>query len=137
MPYTPAQLYALVADVERYPDFLPWCLGAQVMRQDDTSAKAILRIGYREFQDSFVSLVRFNPPYAIHVDYGGGPLKTLETDWAFHPTEGGGCTVDFSISFSFKSLLAGAVMDMLFDKVLKKMAQAFEERAHALYGSPC
>ncbi|MDD3181541.1 MAG: type II toxin-antitoxin system RatA family toxin [Alphaproteobacteria bacterium] len=134
LPYTCEQVYALVADVEHYPDFLPWCIEANVIRNEENCMRAILSVGYKSFRETFTSLVRLEPPHAITVEYGGGPLKHLSTHWAFKPIDDHQCEISFSLSFELKSFLFGAMMDLFFDKAFRSMVSAFEARAHQLYG---
>ncbi|MGE4351599.1 MAG: type II toxin-antitoxin system RatA family toxin [Bdellovibrionales bacterium] len=142
VPYSCEQMYNLVADVERYPDFLPWCQKATVIRHGEDQMKAILAVGHKSFHETFTSLVSLTPPSGITVEYGGGPLKHLNTRWTFTPLEGNRCEITFDLSFSFKSFLLSAMMDLFFDKAFRRMVSAFEERAQELYdkkeeGPPC
>lgn len=134
LPYSCEQVYALVADVEHYPDFLPWCLEATVFRNQQEDMRAILSVGYKAFRETFTSIVHLNPPYSITVEYGGGPLKQLSTQWDFKPLAENSCEVSFFLSFEFKSFLFGAMMDLFFDKAFRSMVSAFEARAKQLYG---
>lgn len=138
LPYSCEQVYALVADVERYPEFLPWCLEATVIRNQQDDMRAVLAVGYKSFRETFTSLVHLAPPYAITVEYGGGPLKRLTTQWDFKPLGETECEISFFLAFEFKSFLFGAMMDLFFDKAFLSMVSAFEERARDLYGeNPC
>ncbi|MDD2325463.1 MAG: type II toxin-antitoxin system RatA family toxin [Alphaproteobacteria bacterium] len=133
LPYTAEQMYALVADVEHYPTFLPWCLGAEITRKNDKEMTAILQIGWKGLRDAFVSHVALDAPHAIVVTYGGGPLKHLENEWRFSPLPDGRCEVTFFVAFDFKSVLLGTLMDLFFDSAFCKMVGAFEERATEIY----
>lgn len=134
VPYSPQQMYDLVADVARYPEFLPWCLDSHVVRTQDNKLTAVLHVGYKAFHDTFTSHVTLEPPKKISVEYGGGPLKSLGNVWEFAPADNGGCEVSFFVSFEFKSVLLGAMMDLFFDNAFCRMVGAFEKRAGALYG---
>lgn len=133
LPYTPEQLFELVADVERYPEFLPWCQQATVTRKGDHELKAVLRVGFKSLHDTFTSLVRLDPFEKIEVSYGGGPLTHLKNEWTFHHRAEGGCEVTFLVEFAFKSMLLGHLMDMFFEAAFCRMVSAFEERAATLY----
>ncbi len=138
--YTPAQLYGLVADVEKYPEFLPWCLAARVRRrQKEEGADTIvadLVIGFKMFRERFTSYVRLDEEARrIHVTYAEGPFKHLTNHWVFLEHEEG-CLIDFYVDFEFRSLLLQKVIGALFHEAVKRMVQAFETRAHALYGEP-
>lgn len=134
LPFTPAQLFALVADVERYPEFLPWCLGAKIReRQSDNAFTADLVIGYKALREKFTSVVTLDEPDMISVRYVAGPLKHLNNEWRFTEAAGG-CDIAFYVDFGFRSSLLGSMMDLFFDKAFRKMVVAFEGRAEELYG---
>lgn len=133
VPYSCAQMFALVADVARYPEFLPWCLEAEVTRANDQEMRAILAVGFKSLRDTFTSLVHLDAPNTIKVTYGGGPLQRLQNEWTFTPTPDGGCEIAFLVDFAFKSFLLGAMMDLFFDKAFRTMVSAFEQRAKELY----
>jgi len=135
LPYTPEQLFALVAAVERYPEFLPWCKGARVLERKDGVIKADLLIGYKMFQEKFTSIVTLGVPQKISVQYLSGPLSYLTNEWEFRPSGKDACELSFDVEFDFRSPLLGAAMEMFFDKALRKMVAAFEERAKELYGA--
>lgn len=134
LPYTPEQLFALVADVERYPEFLPWCRAARVLRRDAISMTADLMIGYKIFSEKFRSQVALDRPNSIEVHYLSGPLSHLTNRWHFEPKGKGGCEISFDVDFDFQSSILGAAMELFFDKALLKMVAAFESRAAQLYG---
>ena len=132
LPYTPGQLFDLVAAVDRYPEFLPWCKAARILRRDEDGLTADLVIGYKIFTEKFRSEVALKRPSAIEVRYLSGPLSHLQNRWEFRP-KGGGCELSFDVDFDFRSSLLGAAMEMFFDKAILKMVGAFEARAAALY----
>ncbi len=133
LPYTPAQLFDLVAGIERYPEFLPWCKGARILERQGNIITADLIIGYKMFQEKFTSVVTLDPPQAISVSYKSGPLAHLTNEWGFKPA-GKGCELSFHVDFDFRSSLLRSAMEMFFDKALRKMVAAFEARAEELYG---
>src|SRR5437879_10631029 len=102
LPYTPEQLFALVADVERYPEFLPWCVGARVRERSGNLIIADLIIGFRLFRERFTSRVALDPPRRIDVEYTEGPFRYLNHHWAFEKAPGG-CPPDPFVDFEFKS----------------------------------
>ncbi|MDP9127058.1 MAG: type II toxin-antitoxin system RatA family toxin [Pseudomonadota bacterium] len=134
LPYSPTQLFDLVADVGRYPEFLPWCRAARVLTRDEHALKADLIIGYKMFQEKFTSDVILDRPHSIVVKYLSGPLSHLSNKWIFGPSGGEGCEVSFDVDFDFQSPLLRMAMEMFFDKALRKMVSAFELRAKDLYG---
>jgi coenzyme Q-binding protein COQ10 len=135
LPYTPEQLFALVADVERYPEFLPWCVGARIRERETNLVVADLVIGFRMFRERFTSRVGLDPPRRIDVSYAEGPFRYLNNHWAFVP-EPGGCRVDFFVDFEFKSRVLQKVIEVLFGEAVRRMVTAFEKRARDLYGAP-
>jgi len=134
LPYTPEQLFELVADVKRYDEFLPWVTAVRVRSSSETEMVADLIVGFGAFRERFTSRVKKQRPDAIHVDYVEGPLKFLHNEWRFEPAEGG-TNLGFTVDFAFRNRLFEAVAGQVFDRALRKMTNAFEERAAALYGS--
>lgn len=133
LPYSPEQLFDLVADVARYPEFLPWCKAARILEQDGTRMTADLIIGYKIFSEKFRSEVFLERPRKIEVNYLSGPLSHLSNKWEFAPKGKANCEISFEVGFDFHSSLLGAAMEMFFDKALVKMVAAFESRAKQLY----
>jgi len=136
LPYSQAQLFDLVADVERYPEFLPWCVGARIRKRlPDGTMEADLVIGFKMFRERFASIVK--PDRASHridVSYVDGPFRYLNNHWKFI-TEGENRTrVDFFVDFEFKSALLQKVIGVLFNEAVRRMVAAFESRAKQLYG---
>lgn len=135
LPYSAEQMYALVADVARYDEFLPWVTAVRVRSDSDTEMVADLLVGFSALRERFTSKVVKRRPEAIHVEYVEGPLKFLHNDWRFRPDGDGGCLVDFTVDFAFRSRMFEALAGQVFDRALRKMIGAFEERAAALYGA--
>lgn len=131
--YTPEQMFNLVADVRRYPEFLPWCVGARIVSHTETELLADLTIGFKMFRETFRSRVALDRPHAIRVQYENGPFRYLNNTWKFHPVEGG-TEVDFFVDFEFKSRLLQAVIGTVFNEAVRLMVRAFERRAMVLYG---
>jgi len=131
--YTAEQLFDLVLDIGKYPEFIPWCLAARINEQDDTHINADLLVGYQFFREKFRSRVSFVRPYEIEVDYEHGPMQHLVNRWKFMNLEEGGCLVDFYVDFEFKSPLFKKIMNQFFDKSVVKMIDAFDQRAKDLY----
>ncbi len=136
LPYTPEQMFALVADVGRYAEFLPWVVAVRVRADSETEMTADLIVGFMALREKFTSKVTKTRPTAIHVDYIEGPLAYLLNDWAFRPDGEGGCFVDFSVDFAFRSRIFETIAGQMFGMALRKMIGAFEERAAKLYGLP-
>lgn len=135
LPYTPEQLFDLVAAVDRYPEFLPWCLASRITKREGDVFYADLVIGYKMARERFSSRVTALRPDHIHVEYLSGPMKYLSNHWRFLPNEDGTCMIDFYVDFEFKNKFFQNLMDFFFEKAVKKMVQAFEDRAKDLYKS--
>jgi coenzyme Q-binding protein COQ10 len=135
LPYTPDQLFTLVADVPRYKEFLPWVAAVRVTSDSETEMVADLAVGFKGLRETFTSRVVKHRPESIAVDYVDGPLKYLRNEWRFRPNGRGGTLVDFSVDFAFRSTLFEMIAGQMFDRALRKMIGAFEERAAALYGA--
>jgi coenzyme Q-binding protein COQ10 len=135
LPYTPEQMFALVADIERYPEFLPWCVGARIRERQANLITADLIIGFRMIRERFTSRVSLDEPRRIDVTYAEGPFRHLTNHWVFEPAPIG-CRIDFFVDFEFKSRLLQKVIEMLFGEAVRRMVGAFEGRARALYGHP-
>ena len=132
--HQPAALYALVADVKAYPEFLPWCLAARIRAQSDEQLIADLIIGFQMFKERFTSYVNLNQDdLIIEVEYADGPFKYLKNRWKFYPHPEG-CEIEFYVDFEFKSRLLQTVIESLFTEAVKRMVGAFEGRANQLYG---
>ena len=137
LPYTPEQLFNLVADVERYSEFLPWCLkkqnNVQKMKKTAFFAQTWL-LGIKMLRERFVSKVTLEKPGHVHVEYISGPMKYLSNHWRFIRNEDGSSTIDFFVEFEFKSKVLQHLMGVFFNEIVQKMVSAFEERARSLYG---
>ncbi len=141
VPYSPDQLFDLVADVGRYPEFLPWCVGARVRTRTETEMVADLTIGFGPFRESFTSRVALQRPadgdeHRIGVRYENGPFRYLTNQWRFEPVEGGGCRVHFHVDFEFRSRLLQMAIGAVFHEAVRRMVAAFLTRARTVYGPP-
>lgn len=141
VPFTPQQMYALVADVERYPEFMPMCTGLTVQSRTSVAEGedliARMSVGYKQIAESFTTSVRLRPgQLAVDANYLDGPFKRLENRWRFIDVDGGACDTDFYISYEFKSAMLGLLVGAAFDSAFRKFAEAFEMRARAIYGTP-
>lgn len=135
LPYRAVQMFDLVADVGRYPEFLPWCTGARVRERKDDLIVADLMIGFKMVRERFTSRVHINrPELRIDVEYIDGPFKFLKNHWQFVDVEGGRCRVDFYLEFEFRSVMLQKLIGVLFHEAVRRMVSAFETRAKQLYG---
>ena len=131
--YEPAQIYDLVADIESYPVFLPWCTDVRVYNRDGNVLHANLKVGFKMVSESFRSRVTLNPVERIDIAYLDGPFRHLESRWTFAPKDEG-CLIDFYIDFEFRSLLLRKIMGPLFNEVVRRSVASFVARADFLYG---
>ena len=134
VPYSADLMYAIVADMEKYPQFLPWVAGLRVLSRERVKEYEVLRsemlVGFGTLRERYTSRVILGAR-TIDVTQIEGVFRQLETHWHFTP-EGESCRVDFSIAFEFKSRLLNAVAGKAFEHVLLQMTDAFEARAKAL-----
>lgn len=135
LPYSPEQMFDLVADVARYGEFLPWVSAMRVRQNSDTETLADMIVGFKGLRETFTSKVQKKRAETIRVDYVDGPLKYLTNDWRFRPDGQGGSLVDFSVDFAFKNRVFEALAGQVFGVALRKMIGAFEARAATLYGA--
>ena len=133
LPYTPEQMFDLVADVARYDEFLPWVVAVRVRSSSETETVADLVVGFRALKETFTSRVHIRRPGEIEIDYVEGPLKYLHNSWKFRAVPGG-TEVDFCVDFAFRSRIFEALAGQMFDRALRRMTGAFETRAAELYG---
>lgn len=133
LPYAPDRLYELVAEVEDYPAFLPWCVALRVAERSDSVLRAEMIVGFGMLRESFTSEVSLTPKSRIDVRYLDGPFRRLENRWLFLPADGG-CDIDFFIDFEFRSRLLRKLMQPLFHEAVRRMVRAFEVRARERYG---
>ncbi|OEC99168.1 MULTISPECIES: type II toxin-antitoxin system RatA family toxin [unclassified Rhizobium] len=138
VPHSPDQMFDLVADVERYPEFLPLCEALTVRSRKERDGKTLLvadmTVGYKAIRETFTTQVLLNKAErAIDVKYIDGPFKYLDNRWRFQPAENGGSVIDFFIDYEFKSRILGALMGSMFDRAFRMFTDAFETRANKIY----
>ena len=135
-----AEMFDLVADVERYPAFVPLCLALKVRKrlpQPDGVEVLVadMTVAYKLVRESFTSRVTLDRPrLQILVEYLEGPFSRMENRWTFSPTGEGACEVTFFISYEFKSSVLGLLLGSMFDLAFRRFAAAFERRADEVYG---
>ena len=133
VPYTPDQLFDLVADVKKYPEFLPWCVGARIRSKEERLVIADLMIGYKLVRERFTSKVILDRKNkVIETEFADGPFRFLHNKWSF-AENAEGCLIDFTVEFEFKSTFLQKIIVVLFNEAVERMVGAFEDRAHALY----
>lgn len=138
LPYTAQQMYDLVADVAKYPKFLPWCAAARIRSRTPQGAaevvEADLIISFKVFRERFGSRVTLFPEdKKIDTEYLDGPFKYMKSNWAFEDVEGG-CDVSFFVDFEFKNAMLQGIIGLVFNEAMQRIVRAFEARAKALYG---
>lgn len=135
LPYTPQQMFDLVADVASYKEFLPWCVGSRInKRESDSVFYADLIVGYKLIRERFSSKVMLEGSDHIYIEYLKGPLKQLKNHWRFSEAENGGCVIDFSVEFEFENKMLQGLAKVFFQEVITRMVGAFEARAKEVYG---
>ena len=137
LPYTAQQMYDLVADVARYPEFLPWTAAARIRRTDDrgdhTLMDADLVISFKVFRERFTSRVLlWHERKRIDTEYLDGPVKYMKSDWYFEDTDKG-CIVQFHVDFEFRNAILQGIIGVVFNEAMQRVVRAFEKRAQALY----
>ncbi|MBD3804626.1 MAG: type II toxin-antitoxin system RatA family toxin [Rhodobacteraceae bacterium] len=141
MPYSAQQIYDLVADVARYPEFLPWNSAARIrsrVEQPDGSVLMLadLVISFKVFREKFGSRVVLHPAdHHIETEYLDGPFKYMHSHWKMRDRPDGGCDVDFHVDFEFKNAILQGVIGVVFNEAMHRIVRAFEKRAEELYGA--
>jgi len=138
LPYTAQQMYDLVADVARYPEFLPWCAAARVHKVtemgESTLMEAELVISFKVFREKFTSRVTLWPrEHRIDSEYLDGPFRYMRSNWSFADTQQG-CEVSFFVDFEFRNVILQKIIGVVFNEAMQQIVRAFERRAAALYG---
>lgn len=136
LPYSPEQMFDLVADIGRYAEFLPWVVGVRMKSRSDKEVVADLLVGFGPLREKFTSRVALDRPGSIDVDYIQGPMRHLHNSWRFRPDGQGGSIVDFDVEFAFRNRMFDALAGRFFDDALRRMVKAFEARAKVLYTAP-
>lgn len=140
VPYSAAQMFDLVADIERYPEFLPWCAALRIIKREGDAAKGTLTadmvVAYRVFRERFKSRVLLDRAAGrIDVDYMDGPFRSLQNHWRFTDRPEGGSLIDFEIAFEFGNFILQATARNVFDKAFARMSEAFVMRADVIYSA--
>ena len=139
LPYTAQQLFQLVAEVDKYPAFLPWCSAARIRKRTPVEGGEVidadLVVSFKVFRERFASRVTLQPKAGkIEVKYLEGPFRYLDNFWEFMPLENGHCRVKFHVDFEFRSRALQALIGVVFHQAMQRIVRAFEQRAADLYG---
>ncbi len=138
--YSISQIFQMIADIQKYPEFIPWCSRAEILQRRENFIIAELFISFKGITQSYISEVSLVPPIealpaSIKVKAIKGPFKYLINNWHFRQIQHNGCAIDFNIDFTFDNFLLEKLFGLLFYKAIKKMMQSFSARADELYGS--
>jgi len=134
LPHTREQLFDLVADIEKYPEFLPWCVATRIRERTGDTSISDMVIGFKMFREKFTTKVVCRRPTRIDVSYSEGPFKHLTNHWLFEPHGEDACLIDFYVDFEFRSKILQATIGAVFNEAVQRMISAFEKRAAKLYG---
>jgi coenzyme Q-binding protein COQ10 len=139
LPYSAAQMYALVADVASYPKFLPWTAAARIRSRsggpEGEVLEADLVISFKVFRERFGSRVTLFPEAKkIDTEYLDGPFRHMRSTWAFRDHPAGGSEVEFFVDFEFRNAILQGIIGLVFNDAMQRVVRAFERRAKELYG---
>lgn len=141
VPHSATEMFDLVADVEKYPEFVPFCERLEVRARQREGDRDVLianmAVGYKLLRESFTSKVTLDrPALNVRADYLDGPFRTMENRWDFTPRDGASSEILFCIHYEFRSRTLDMLMGRMFDRIFRSFAHAFEARADAVYGTP-
>jgi len=139
--FSAQRMFAIVADVERYPEFVPWCVEQRILKRESVGRRAILLcetvVGFRNLRERYQSRATIvESELRVDVEQADGVFRKMQTHWHFTPVDEKSCRIDFTIEFEFKSRLLGAVAGSAFGLVVSQMTHAFEARAKKLSDKP-
>lgn len=130
-----AELYALVDDIESYPQFLPWCVAARVNDRTPATTRATLTVGVKGVRQSFTTQNDNRAAQAIDMRLVEGPFRSFSAAWRFSALSAGACKIDFSLEYEFSSRILARLLEPLFDRIADTMVDAFARRADQLHGT--
>jgi ribosome-associated toxin RatA of RatAB toxin-antitoxin module len=134
VPHTPAQMFELVADVERYPDFVPWCSEAELLGRDDHELTGRLEMAMGPLTGGLTTRNRLDPPRRMTLDLVDGPFSALHGEWSFTPLGEDGCRVDLRMRFTFANPMKDLLLGRAFEQTCNRLVDAFVKRAAEVYG---
>jgi len=135
VPYTPAQMFALVDAVEGYPEFLPWCTASEVLQLDANTTRAALHIGFRGVRQAFSTENHKRAPHEMRIVLVDGPFRALDGRWKFSDLGGKGCRIEFRLVYEFSSRMLATLVGPVFNHIADTMVEAFVKRAEKVYGT--
>jgi len=133
VPYTPEQMFDLVSNVAKYPEFMPWCGGAEILNQDDSGMTASIMIRIARISQSFTTQNTHDYPNRIHLELVDGPFSSLTGDWTFTALGEDGCKIDFVMQYEFSSRALEMVIGPIFNRIATSFIDSFTQRANELY----
>lgn len=133
VPYTPAQMFDLVSNVAKYPEFMPWCGGAEVLSENESGMTASIMIRIARISQSFTTRNTHDYPNRIQLELVDGPFSNLTGDWKFSPLGEDGCKIDFVMQYEFSSRALEVVVGPIFNRIATSFIDSFTERANELY----
>jgi len=133
VPYTPSQMFALVEDIERYPQFVPWVSGAELIKRTSGEVVGRLEMERGGFKEKFTTRNLLNPPSAMDLKLVDGPFKLLEGRWSFEPIADRGTRISLSIRFEFANPMLSLLLSKSFEKSCSELVDAFVARARSVY----
>jgi len=131
--FSAEQMFDLAADVEKYPEYLPWCSATRITKREGDNIQADMVIGFKMFREKFTTKAKFDRPHRIDVSYHNGPFKYLRSHWIFESVDETSCVIDFHIDFEFRSMLLQKLIGKVFSEAVRLMIASFEKRAKKLY----
>lgn len=134
VPYTPAQMYALVDDIEAYPEFLPWCKSTRVLSRTEDEVRATIELSRGGVEKSFTTCNRNQKNKMIEMRLVEGPFRRLEGFWRFDALGDDGCKVSLDLEFEFASRMLDMVIGPVFSQIANSLVDSFQKRAVAVYG---
>lgn len=134
VPYAPVEIFRLVDDIARYPEFLPWCTGAEVLSREGGVVRAALSVGFRGIKQRFSTENHNTPPREIRLKLIDGPFRSLDGTWRFNDLSGKGCKIEFNLTWTFSSVVLGTLIGPVFSHIADTMVEAFVKRAGKVYG---
>ena len=134
VPYNPAQMFALVNDIDAYPKFLQWCSGAEVLSRTESLVEASLHISHSGLNKAFTTRNTLQADQRIEMTLVEGPFKKLHGIWLFEPLGEKGCKVSLNLEFEFSNKLLGMTLGPVFSKIANTLVDAFTQRASRVYG---
>jgi ribosome-associated toxin RatA of RatAB toxin-antitoxin module len=136
VPYSAEQMFALVDGAEDYPQFMPWCGGANVTALNENTVRATLHINYHHIKQSFTTENVRQPPHRIDIMLKDGPFQKLDGSWQFMPLSDSACKIEFRLHYEFSNKLLEKVIGPVFYFIANSFVDAFIHRAEKVYGHP-